>query len=341
MTLLAIAWACTPPDTTDHTDGLPPDGDADTDTDTDTDVDTSGTGDTAPTDTAPYVDPDCVGLPPAGPFPYVESTQIHTEEDFDFDQAGFLITQANQDLAGVTRNGQQHIVAPSIGVDAAGLRSLSTGDIMVAQPDTGSLRLVNYATGGSIVILGGLSFPNGLEATADGKVFSSEYATNGRIRLLDPYADTADVIAQMDNPNNMALSPDGNTLYIISSQHVFYGNSKIVALDKDSGGDWDPTPRLVHEHGSLLGGIATDKCGNVYTVEYSGGKVFRIRVDDLVVDPIADLPFGSSYSSLRFPPGIGEWNRTELFVTNRYQMYVLDIGLEGHHVLEGMATTSR
>lgn len=289
---------------------------------------TGTTGETATDTGPPPVDP-CLEIP-SGPFPYLTTTAVTTEEDFDFDIGGYLITQSNTSLAAIDRQGQSHIIAPTIGVDAAGIRSLVTGDIVIAQPDTGALVRVNYNSGAGVPFFSGLSFPNGIEAATDGYIYSSEYVPNGKIRMIDPYTGDALVIAELQSPNNMALSPDERTLYVVVTPS---GGSKVVALDRDDAGVWSSEPRLIHDHENMLGGITTDSCGNIYIAEYSQGRVYRLRINDLsTLEPIADLPSGN-YSSARFTSGIDPWGRTELFVTSRWALYVIDVGVAGRHVL--------
>jgi sugar lactone lactonase YvrE len=322
--LLSLPWllACQEPDVS------PPPAPAPAPT-SGTDSTPANTAETGQETEEPEIDPDCLDLP-MGPFSFNSTDAVHTEEDFDFDAAGYLLTQNGTSLAGISRQGQAHVIAPSIGSDAAGIRSLVTGDIVVAQPDTGSLRRVDYLTGTTTTILSGLSFPNGIEASRDGMIYSSEYVDGGRIRVVDPYSGDAYVISQLERPNNMALTPDEQTLYIVTT----VGNgSRVVALDREDDGDWDSTPRLVYDHALQLGGITTDKCGNVYIVEFTAGKVFRLRTDSLdTPEPIVDLTSGS-FSSLRFSAGKDDWSPTELFVTNRNQLFFLDVGIAGRHVL--------
>jgi DNA-binding beta-propeller fold protein YncE len=296
---------------------------------TNTDTTPGTTAETGQETGEPEVDPDCLSLP-TGPFNFQSTSAVQTEEDFDFDAAGYLLTQHFSDLAGISRQGQAHVIASSIGADAAGIRSLVTGDIVVAQPDTGSLRRVDYLTGTTTTILAGLSFPNGIEASRDGMIYSSEYTSGGRIRVVDPYNGDALVIAQLERPNNMALTPDEQTLYVVTT----VGNgSKVVALDRGEDEEWGSTPRLIYEHPTQLGGITTDKCGNIYIVEFTAGKVYRLRTDDQSTpEPIVDLTSGS-FSSLRFSAGKTDWSPTELFVTNRSQLFYLDVGIAGRHVL--------
>jgi sugar lactone lactonase YvrE len=278
----------------------------------------------------------CADLPP-GPFDVFTTDAVRTEEDFDFDKMGFLLTQQFAAVAAYDRTGDSHIVSPNVGVDAAGLRSMPNGDIVVAQPDTGTLVLVHYDTGATVPLLGGITFPNGLEVGRDGFVYSTEYVGRGRVRQIDPATGDATVIAELEFPNNLALSPDEQTLYVVVSTGQFGSStSDVVALDREPGGAWGPQPRLIGHYDGLLGGITTDECGNVYVVAIRTGWVVRIDVQTGAMTTIATLPSGgvlTQYSSLRFGAGIGDWARTELFVTNRVNLSVLDVGVEGRHVL--------
>lgn len=326
---LLAAIACSEPDS------RPPPRDAgpvDTGTVVEPTVPVTPPGTTPPVTTP--IAPDCSVPPPPGPFEW-SRVPLETEEDFDFDQAGFLITQRGADLLGLKRDGTFQLVATGVGFDASGIRSLVTGNIVVAQPDSGTLRFVTYGTGGSSTILADLNFPNGVEASIDGSVYSSEHVPDGEVRHLDPDTGVATVLATVEWPNNLALSPDERTLYVVSSTGLLLGHSSILSLDRDDTGAWGPDVRLFRDYERMLGGITTDACGNVYVVEYSGGVVVRLDPEDASGEVVGELPAGGPYSSLRFAPGIGEFARTELFVTARYEMYVADVGIEGRHVLVG------
>ncbi|MEQ1508649.1 MAG: hypothetical protein ABMB14_40855, partial [Myxococcota bacterium] len=281
--------------------------------------------------------PESCGSLPAGPFEGFTTSVVHTEEDFDFDKLGYLLTQDNTSLAAFERTGASHLVSPNIGSDAAGIRSLPNGDVVVAQPDTGALRKVTYDTGATTTVLGGIVFPNGLEVGVDGYVYSTEYTRNGLVRQIDVESGDITVIAELDYPNNLALSPDEQVLYLVVSEGPLGGaGSDVVALDRGADGAWGPDARPVGSSPDQLGGITTDTCGNVYVVAIGTGQLVRIEVATGAMTTIAQLPSGglvSQYSSLRFGAGIGAWGRTELFVTNRVSLTVFDVGVEGRHVL--------
>ncbi|MCA9492993.1 MAG: hypothetical protein KC621_23845 [Myxococcales bacterium] len=279
--------------------------------------------------------PDCDTLP-AGPYEMHSTNVIRTEEDFDFDDDRYLLTQSGVSLAGVTRTGQTSILVSNIGVDAAGIRTLPSGDILIAQPDTGVVRRVDASTGGSVAILSSLLFPNGLEVSSDGRGFVSEFVATGRVREFNPITGNNRIILEIPYPNNMVLSPDEQVLYVLASTGQFGGTSRVMALDRVVDG-WASQPREILSSPQFLGGIAVDVCGNLYVTEYSSGRVGRILMPEQRVEAIADLGllggFGY-YSSARFSPGYGGWSATELYVTDRFELFTIDLGIEGRHVLK-------
>ncbi|MEQ1507806.1 MAG: SMP-30/gluconolactonase/LRE family protein [Myxococcota bacterium] len=323
---------------TDDDDPTTPDTDTSVPTDTPTDTG-RGPTDSTTTPTTPTV---CEDLPP-GPYTFVRSTIVHTEEDFDFDRQGYLLLQSNQDLVGVLHDGSQQLLATSIGFDVAGIRSLPTDDIVVAQQDTGALRRVNRTNGNTVTVLAGLDYPNGIDVDSDGWVYISEYSQNGRVRRVDPYTGEATVILETRYPNGLALSPDEQTLYVVVSQQLFAGDGKILAMDRDpTSGEWLPETRVVYHADDLLDAITVDVCGNVYAAEYRSGKVVRISMPDETAEIIIDLPNSGfeGYCAARFGAGWGDWSRTTLYVSDRSDLYGIELGVEGRHVLANESTTT-
>ncbi|MEQ1500595.1 MAG: hypothetical protein ABMB14_00120 [Myxococcota bacterium] len=297
----------------------------------------SSTGDTGPT--LPTTDPDCLAPRVEGPVPFGTIERIQTEEDFDFDRDGHLVAQHGNDLLGYLRDGGTAVVAPGIGPDAAGIRALTTGDFVVAQPDTGVVKLVDGLTGGSVNAFTDLRSPNGVEAGVDGFVYLSEFTLSGKLRMVEPYTG-AERLLLGDSPiNAIALSPDEQVLYVSSYGYGGGGAfNGIAALDREPDGSWNVFPREVLAAEALIQGLVTDKCGNLYSVESQTGIVRRYNLADQTVDVLANLGDAGGYgygffSSARFGPGIGGWNRTELYVTDRARIYVMDVGIEGRHVL--------
>lgn len=297
------------------------------------DDDDDVTVDTADTATATLAD--CAAPLPLGPLPYT-TLPVRTEEDFDFDLDGRLVAQDGASLVGYRRDGSVELISPNVGSDAAGIRALATGDYVVAQPDTGVIKLVFGATGATRNAMTGLSAPNGVEAALDGLVYVGEFSSFGSLRALDPYTGEDVVLVDREAVNAIGLSPDEATMYI--SSHGYFGAGAfdgVAALDRAADGTWS-APRTIVETGSLIQGLTTDVCGNLYAVASQDGLVVRYNVADGSVDELVDLGNGgllSFFSSARFSPGFGGFSRTALYVTDRTKIYVIEVGIEGRHIL--------
>lgn len=334
MILVASLVACTRPDPPGgggRRDGPPDDSDPPVDTTTGDTSDTATMRATGDTGGAPAVD--CSTLVPADQITWTSTSAITTEEDFDFDDQGYLLMQRSGDLQGVDRQGGAHPIAPNTG-DPTGIRSTSTGLIVIAQPGYGNIELVDPATGGSMVLLGGLSSPNGLEADGEGMIYVTENHPQGRVRMVDTTDGSFAVIAEAPYPNGIALSPDDQVLYFTTGDGGFGGQTRIVRIERDASGRWDQTTlELLYTHPAYVGSITMDACGNLYGLEYQGGRVFRMDTTTLAVEPIADFQVGGSWSNLHFSPGLGGWDLNTLYITNRGQLFLIDTGVPGSHVL--------
>lgn len=340
MLVVLLVAACSGPDAPE-----PPgedEGSTDMPTDPTAPADTELPPDsTAPTDTGtpPAVDP-CAD-PFTGPFDFVSSSVVQTEEDFDFESTGLLAMQQFNNLVGITRTGEVTVIATNIGADVAGIRTLPTGDILVTQQDLARVSRVNVSNGNTVNVVSGVGFPNGLEVgLLDGLAYVSDFSPNGRVMTFDAYPGAGvigepTVILNIPYPNGLALSPDEQTLYVATSNDSWGGNGRLAAIDRDpETGAWVPEPRLVFQANQLVDAVTTDVCGNVYVTEYANGRVTRIRPDG-TTELIVDLPNVGfeGYCAARFGPGIGDWERTTLYVSNRQAIYAIDIGIEGRHVL--------
>ncbi|MEZ4237255.1 MAG: SMP-30/gluconolactonase/LRE family protein [Myxococcota bacterium] len=328
MWILALA-ACSPDDTDD--DQPPPASQ----TSLPVTGSTPPAPDTADTAATPPAGDLCDALP-AGPYDIQSTDLVQTEEDFDFDGTGLVVLQRFNDLVGVDRDGTLSVVAVNIGLDVAGVRTLPSGDVLVTQQDLGRVSRIDRDSGGRVDVANGLGFPNGLEVGTDGWAYVSDYAEAGRVMRFDPYpsaGDAPETILEIAYPNGLALSPDEQTLYVATSTNLFGGRGRVVAIDRDASGAWS-APRSVYQADDLLDAIAVDTCGNVYVTEYTHGKVHRLHLDG-TSEEIADLrDVGfEGYCASHFSPGIGTWSPTALYVSNRHELYGIELGVPGRHVL--------
>ena len=112
-----------------------------------------------------------------------------------------------------------------------------------------------------------------------------------------------------------------------------FGASTIYTLHREPDGSWGSELETFRTSETTLGGMTTDSCGNLYVIEYTGGRV--VRLDPVTGTPtdVTSLPGAGFWSSLRFAPGYGGWPRTELYATNRRELYGIEVGILGRHVL--------
>jgi hypothetical protein len=304
-------------------------GDDDDDDSGSVESSTPETGDTA------EVDPpiDCSALIPREAMTWTSSPAIQTEEDFDFDGQGYLLTQRSNDIQGIDRFGGSHFVAANVGPDATGIRSTSQGWVAVAQPHDGTVRLVDPSTGASRILASDLRSPNGLEAGEDGMVYVAENHPNGRVRMIDPTTDAIETLAEPGFINGIVLSPDELTLYFAKSTNGYSGSTDIVAIERDGGGTWDVnTMYVAYSHPGYVGSLTMDACGNLYGLEYTG-KIFRLDTATGEAELVVNLGTGGWFTALHFSPGLAGWQVDAVYVSDRSQLYEIPTGIPGSHVL--------
>jgi hypothetical protein len=316
----------------------PPDGDDPTEHTAHTAVppapqtgETGTTGDTAGHTGLAF---DCSTVP-AGPRPFTSTSAITTEEDFDFDGVGLLLAQNFYSIKGTDRYGAVEIVATGLSGDAAGIRVAPNGDFVYASPNDGRLVGVTRYTGASRTLLSGLRFPNSLEMGTDGMLFASEFWNNGRLVWFDTTTLASGELGHLDYVNGMTLSMDEQVLYLASADAYWSGASVIYAVDRQPDGTFGGGVRRVADCPTLVTSLAVDVCGNLYMAAYYDGRVFRFTESTGTFELLADLGGGGygGFSSIRFSPGLGGFSPTSLYATNRAQVYEIDVGVEGRHVL--------
>jgi sugar lactone lactonase YvrE len=283
---------------------------------TDTDVENE-TADTATTpDLCPETLPDVPGT--------YEDTIFVTEEDFDFDGGGYLLTQSNSNISALDRQGNLEIISVPGFHDPSGIRVMSTGDIALAEPDTGGLRVVYRATGATEIAMSGLTNPNGIAVDSDGYVYVSEFTSNGRVAIIEPYTSENWLIAEnLPSPNGLALSNDESKLYILT-------DNAILVTERTGPTSFGPLSQFIPlPAGTSFWSLTLDICDNIYTVNYFSGEVVRILADGSTTEMLVDISEFGSFSALRFGGGEGGWERETLYVTSRQKLFGVPIGLPG------------
>ena len=266
---------------------------------------------------------DCTNRP-QGPFQTTEYA-IGTEEDFSFDEAGHLVYQNWTNIMGADETGAAAVLATGAPGDPAGLDVVANNMLLIAGPDTGSLRILDLTLGTGDTLISGLDRPNAVLGGRDGRYYVSELNI-GRVRWWNPATDVWDIAARdMPYANGLALSPNEDVLYIA-------GDDDLWAVEKDPiSGNWDPDTRwrVWEDATEMVYTLDVDVCGWIYFVGYSSGAVRRVSPDGNTVEQIAQLSGGWSWSGMNFGNGTGVWDEDWLFLTNRSTVIAIDIGIPG------------
>jgi gluconolactonase len=200
----------------------------------------------------------------------------------------------------------------------------AAGNLIAATHDVGAISTFQIAGGGrgtfGAQTFNGQRFnsPNDLVLRGDGNLYFTDptFQAPGnpqgatRVYRIDPAGAASIVDGSLGNPNGITLSPDGNTLYVTSSQGL-----RRYALAEDGTPDLGTTIPL-QQGLQEADGMAMDCAGNIYTTEH-GAR--RVRVFDPDGNQLASFggqgTFANNVTNLAF----GGPNRTTLFITTLAQ----------------------
>jgi DNA-binding beta-propeller fold protein YncE len=278
------------------------------------------TADTA-TSTGPPIDCDAL---PAGPFP-TTTHNIQTTEDFDFDAEGLMVYQTYEALVGNDGLGGLEVLSGQIDSDARGVQVLSTGDVVVAGFQSGTLQRVDRATGGVEIAATDLGQPNGLEVSSDGLVYVASFGYGHVSTVQMDTGATTPIASGLGHPNGVTLSPDEQALYVADSRDGTY------RIRREAGGTWG-APELIRaiadSQGDSVDGIEVDICGNVYLLGFSSGILVRIDPETLAETVLLELDPGG-WNSMRWGSDRGIWRRDVLYLTDRTRIVGVELGVPG------------
>jgi gluconolactonase len=200
----------------------------------------------------------------------------------------------------------------------------AAGNLIAATHDVGAISSFQVSNGArgtfGAQTFNGQRFnsPNDLVLRGDGNLYFTDPSFQApgnpqgstRVYRIDPAGAASVVDGSLGNPNGITLSPDGNTLYVTSSQGL-----RRYALAPDGTPDAGATIPL-QQGLQEADGMAMDCAGNIYTTEH-GAR--RIRVFDPAGNQLASFggqgTFANNVTNLAF----GGPNRTTLFITTLTQ----------------------
>lgn len=277
----------------------------------------------AAVDAAPLPMCDGVVLSPPQGFDFID--HIPASEDFVFDAAGYLVGVSLETGALIRTTyaaAPPETIAPDVSDFGRGTRILAGGDVVVADPRSGTI--LRFAANGSSTPIASLNDPNGIAVGDDGMIYVTSGA--GRVVRIDP---DSGAIADIHTAagltfDGIAFSPDFRTLYFNQES----GQISRVAIDAGgAAGPVEPFAQIVPEF--LLDGMTTDVCGNLYVIEMSGvvWQVTPAGDATMWLDVRGDNPF---VPALNFGSGRGGWSDTSIYVMSfNGGVYEADLGVAG------------
>lgn len=165
--------------------------------------------------------------------------------------------------------------------------------------------------------------PNDLVIRADGNIYFTDpnYQCNGtaceqgtnRVYRVSPGGEVSTIPATgISIPNGIALSPDGNTLYVA-------GNGNLLQYPVMADGTVGASSQFAAVSG--VDGMTVDCAGNLYATVHNQNNVSVYRPDGSL---IGDLAVGSSVTNVAF----GGADRKTLYVTTYTSREVKSVTLE-------------
>lgn len=179
------------------------------------------------------------------------------------------------------------------------------------------------------IVKKGIIDPNFIVVRPDGSLLVSDDSVN-EIWHVSPSGELTLFTDTINNPNGMAVSLDGRTLYVAQ---IFDGINPIVwdnriwALPLDESGQPAGAPTVLAAVGEGHDGLAMDRYGRVYTASNNSGEILRIDPTSGEVTVICDNVWG--VASLAF--GQGEFDPQAIYMTNfrTGNVCVVHVGVEG------------
>lgn len=200
----------------------------------------------------------------------------------------------------------------------------AAGNLVAATHDLGAISTFQVP-GGARGQFGAQTFngqrfnsPNDLVLRGDGNLYFTDPSFQApgnpqgatRVYRIAPDGVASVVDGSLGNPNGITLSPDGNTLYVTSSQGL--RRYELGADGTPDEGTTIPLQQGLNE----ADGMTMDCAGNIYTTEH-GQR--RIRVFDPEGNQLASFGGSATFAGNVTNLAFGGPNRTTLFITTLTQ----------------------
>jgi sugar lactone lactonase YvrE len=252
--------------------------------------------------------------------PVLETSLFGGSEDLTMDGAGNIVAKSGNEIIAVDTNDGSTPVANLTG-QAYGLRYGITGDLFVARPNLGTV--VRVASDGTVTDFAtGLAGPNGVYPDLDGNVWVTEFG-GGNVLKFDDAGVSTEIASGQNSPNGVVYDPGRDVVFFTQ-----YGPGKIFRAAADGG---SAPVEVIDIPNAALDGLAMDVCGNVYTVDNQGNRLFRVDLDAAgdATGSVLLATFPSNVANAVFGSGTG-WEPTSLYAAgNPGDVYSVPVGVAG------------
>lgn len=169
--------------------------------------------------------------------------------------------------------------------------------------------------------------PNDLVFRADGNLYFTDpnFQAGGdepqpttNVYRVAPDGTVAIVDDTMRNPNGIALSPDGATLYVAGNLEQGLLKAYPVAPDGAVG-----TPRVLRDGLTVPDGMAIDCAGNIYVTEHSARRILVLAPDGEELGRIVGMDKNVTNAAFGGP------DRKTLFITGTGGLFRIDVPVPG------------
>jgi len=296
-------------------------------TDTATAQTTTASGGTTTRETLPY---DCDDLADA-PLS-MQTFNIQTTEDFDFDASGNMVFAqwGGGTLFGVDYNLNVTIISAGVH-DTRGISVLEDGRIVIAFVGSGTVGVVDPATGSNTNLITGLGGPNALEVGQNDVIYFSETGLGTeRVRQFNIQTQESTLVADgFSYPNGLVINETHDVLYVSDTTDGVY------EVRRNADGTWADKELLFAPSGfGSYDALEVDACGNLYILGFTSGQVARFDPDVRPLEYTVLAQLQSSYdaflwNAMHWGSDRGGWRRDTLYVTDRHQIFALELGVPG------------
>ncbi|GEP03833.1 SMP-30/gluconolactonase/LRE family protein [Methylobacterium oxalidis] len=134
---------------------------------------------------------------------------------------------------------------------------------------------------------------------------------------FDPRTGQVERMADFEQPNGLAFSPDGSTLYVSDTSQALSGTRhEIQAFNVTEGGRLSARRLFAVIEPGVPDGFRVDRRGWIWTSSGTGVQVFSDRAEKLGL-----IPTPQAATNCAFGPG-----ERRLFITSQQHLYALDLG---------------